>query len=116
MPCKAFAVIYRFYLKKSKEDDYLIYWKEVANYFVQKRGALSSNLHKTQEGYFLAYSKWPDKATKEASWSKSEIKNDLPLEIKMALLEMKKCINLEKEVFPEIEMTLMEQSDTSLTF
>ena len=64
-----FAVIYRGYLKSV--DDKEVYrkaWHTVAAYFVAHRGALGSCLHKTEEGMWLAYSRWPDKATRDASW------------------------------------------------
>ncbi len=103
-----FAVIYRFYLKETKEKEYVTNWKKVAEYFMQERGAIGSNLHKTNEGYWLAYSLWPDQNTRDASWSKDEIKNDLPEKIQTAIANMKKCADLDKEPFPEINMNLVD--------
>lgn len=56
-----FAVIYRGYVKPNKEKEYRQLWHQIATYFVEKRGALGSCLHKTKEGLWLAYSRWPDK-------------------------------------------------------
>ena len=63
-----FAVIYRGYLKSECDDKYKKAWRTVASYFVEYRGALGSCLHKTIDGMWVAYSRWPDKATRDASW------------------------------------------------
>lgn len=103
-----FAVIYRFYLKETKEKEYVTNWNIVAHYFMRERGAIGSNLHKTNKGYWLAYSLWPDKATRDASWSKDETKNDLPERIQKAIQNMKNCTDAEKELFDEINMDLID--------
>lgn len=43
-----FAVIYRGYVKPNKEKEYRQLWHQIATYFVEKRGALGSCLHKTK--------------------------------------------------------------------
>ncbi len=63
-----FAVIYRAYIKTGMEEEYQKYWHKIATYFIENCGALGSCLHKTEEGYWLAYSRWPDKATRDAAW------------------------------------------------
>ena len=105
-----FAVIYRFYLEDSKEEEYISNWKVVADYFTQQRGAIGSSLHKTNQGYWLAYSRWPNKQTRDASWSKDNIKEDLPEKIKNAIANMKNCTDLTMEEFPEICMNVIEQT------
>lgn len=45
-----FAVIYRAYIKSGYEAEYQKLWRKIATYFVEKRGALGSCLHKTNEG------------------------------------------------------------------
>lgn len=67
------AVIYRFMLKPHQEDIYKKYWHELASYFIAHRGALGSCLHKSSDGLWVAYSRWPDKATRDASWPKEAI-------------------------------------------
>ena len=63
-----FAVIYQGYVKPGCESQYKKAWHDVAKYFVEKRGAIGSCLHCTSEGLWLAYSRWPDKKTRDASW------------------------------------------------
>ena len=63
-----FAVIYRAYLKVGTESEYQHLWNLVVHYFVKHCGALGSCLHQTEEGFWLAYSRWPDKATRDAAW------------------------------------------------
>ena len=109
----SFAVIYRFYLQPSKEEKYVSHWKIVSNYFTKQRGAIASTLHKTEEGYWLAYSKWPDKKTRDASWQNEGIKSDLPEKIQKAIEVMKSCGDTQKESFPEICMAIIEQTDSN---
>ncbi|MCH9631864.1 MAG: hypothetical protein S4CHLAM6_01820 [Chlamydiae bacterium] len=106
-----FAVIYRFYLQPSKEKEYISSWKEVTNYFIKHRGAISSTLHKTENGYWLAYSKWPSKETRDASWVKDDIKSDLPEKIKCAIEIMKNCSDLKQEQFSDICSNIIEHTD-----
>jgi hypothetical protein len=55
---------------------------------------------------WLAYSRWPDKATRDAAWPDEEAPSDtLPDEIKKAILSIKSCINQEC-AFPEICMEI----------
>jgi len=87
-----FAVIYRSYIKPELEEEYQKLWNQVASYFIQHRGAIGSCLHKTEDGIWLTYSRWPDKATRDASWSSdSNTVNDLPNDIKKSIIRMKDC-------------------------
>lgn len=105
-----FAVIYRGYVKPDLEAQYQEYWKRIAYYFVTQRGALGSTLHKTSDGLWVAYSKWPDKATRDASWSseKNTVNDNFPSEIQDAIIGLKLCLDLEKS-FPEICMEIVEE-------
>lgn len=103
-----FAVIYRGYIKPENEIAYQQYWSTVANYFVAYRGALGSCLHKTDEGYWLAYSRWPDKATRDASWPGNDAPAaELPDIVKQAIIGIQQCIDQEQK-FPEICMEVKE--------
>lgn len=73
-----FAVIYRFKLKPEQEIAYREYWHKIATYFVQERGAIGSCLHKGEDNLWVAYSRWPDKATRDAAWPGNE-ETDEPL-------------------------------------
>jgi hypothetical protein len=64
-----FAVIYRSYLIPGSETNYKKHWHKIARYFVEQRSAIGSTLHQTEEGLWVAYSRWPDKATRDASWN-----------------------------------------------
>ena len=78
-----FAVIYQFKLKPHQEKLFQEYWHTLAMYFVEKRGAIGSCLHKGADGLWVAYSRWPDKATRDASWPDEDAPNDeLPQDIR----------------------------------
>ena len=103
-----FAVIYRSFIKPGHEERYQDNWKKIASYFVKKRGALGSSLHKTKEGLWVAYSRWPDEATRAASWpSGDDVANpDLPSDICEAIKNLKDCL---ENQLPEICMEVQEE-------
>ncbi|WP_419418744.1 antibiotic biosynthesis monooxygenase family protein [Legionella sp. D16C41] len=89
-----FAVIYRAFLKPGFEAEYQEAWRQVASYFVQYRGALGSCLHKTADGMWVAYSRWPDKATRDAAWPGDDAPSEiLPSEIRDAIIKIQTCID-----------------------
>lgn len=101
-----FAVIYRGYISAENEEEYKQLWKIIASYFIEKRGALGSRLHKTKSGEFLAYSCWPDKKTRDYSWPGDDAPNEiLPKEIKHAIVKIK---TLSIEPFEEIPLDVLE--------
>lgn len=101
-----FVVIYRGFLKPGTETEYQIAWKTVANYFISHRGGLGSTLHKSDDGMYLAYSKWPDKKTRDASWG-NNADNNFPDEINKAIVTLKNCLDPDRE-FPEIQLEMIE--------
>ena len=102
-----FAVIYQSYLKPGREGDFQQAWHQIANYFVAKRGALGSCLHKSEDGKWIAYSRWPDKATRDASWPGENAPSDeLPLEIRQAIVLVKDCIDQDRKL-PDICMDVV---------
>ena len=103
-----FAVIYRAFIKPGLEQEYQETWRQVASYFVQNRGALGSCLHKTTEGMWVAYSRWPDKATRDASWPSENAPADvLPYEIKKAIVTIQNCIDPTQKL-PDICMEVVD--------
>lgn len=77
-----FAVIYKFKLKPSQEELYQLHWQKIASFFIESRGAIGSCLHKGDDGIWIAYSRWPDKATRDASWPGEDTpNNELPEDI-----------------------------------
>lgn len=105
-----FAVIYRGYLKPGSEKDYIKHWKLIASYFVHARGALGSTLHKTEDGMWIAYSKWPSKEMRDLSWPQNNqpIHPDYPREIQEAIAGLKECLDQDKRL-PEIQMEVLEE-------
>jgi len=102
-----FAVIYRGWLFEDKEAEYQKLWHVIANYFVERRGAIGSCLHKTEDGYWLAYSRWPDKATRDASWPGDKApSSELPDEIRHAIIAIKACVDQDRKL-PEIYMEVI---------
>lgn len=103
-----FAVIYRLYLKPNTEEAYRAAWHTVATYFVAFRGALGSCLHQAEEGLWVAYSRWPDKATRDASWPGDNAPNlELPKEVIEAILVIQDSTD-ETRKLPEICMEVVE--------
>ncbi|HSW86633.1 MAG TPA: hypothetical protein VLG49_03940 [Rhabdochlamydiaceae bacterium] len=103
-----FAVIYQGYTKSGREQDYQILWNKIANYFVERRGAIGSYLHRSSDGMWVAYSRWPDKATRDASWpGENAPSNELPEDIRKAISEIKDCIDPDRKI-SEICLTVVE--------
>jgi len=75
---------------------------------VKNCGALGSCLHKTEDGSWLAYSRWPDRATRDAAWPTDNcFKSALPAEVNQAILGLKDCL-LPEPKFPEIAMEVID--------
>lgn len=103
-----FAVIYRGFILPGREADYQKYWKCLAVYFKENRGALGSCLHKSETGEWIAYSRWPDKETRDNSWPKDDtVCQTISPEIQEAILCLKTCIDPDQP-FEEICMELKE--------
>lgn len=103
-----FAVIYRGYLKAGKEAEYQKLWHLVAEYFIKHRGALGSCLHKAEDGMWLAYSRWPNKESRDEAWPQDESVNEhFPDEIRDAILGIKDCVD-EQRKLPDICMCVID--------
>jgi len=86
-----FAVIYKFKLKTHQEELYKHHWYKIANYFIKHRGAIGSCLHKGEDGIWVAYSRWPSKAMRDASWPGEENPSDeLPKEMRDSIKFMQR--------------------------
>jgi len=102
-----FAVIYRSFIYPDREKEYKKMWKIIADYFVKHRGAIGSTLHQTEnEGEYIAYSRWPDLKTRDASWG-DNAKNDLAHNVQDAIRRLKDCIDRTKP-HDEICMDVVE--------
>ncbi len=103
-----FAVIYRAFIKSGFELEYQDAWRQVVSYFVKCWGALGSCLHKTTDGMWVAYSRWPDKATRDASWPGENAPAEvLPVEIKKAMLIIQNSID-QTQKLPDICMDIVD--------
>lgn len=103
-----FAVIYQAHIFPGMEEAYQKLWRQIATYFIQHRGALGSCLHKTENGEWVAYSRWPDKATRDASWPSGEgVSGMLSPEMHAVSAALKKCIDREQP-YQEICMEVMD--------
>lgn len=103
-----FAVIYRGYIKPGLESEYREAWNMVAKHFIEQRGAIGSCLHRTSEGMWLAYSRWLDKKTRDASWPGGNApSNELPSEVRNAILTIKECLDQDRKL-PDICMEVAE--------
>ena len=108
-----FVAIYQAYLKQGTEAEYQRLWQTVAKYFIEKRGALGSCLHKRPEGLWVAYSRWPDKATRDASWPGENAPSDeLPREVRDAILGIKACLDIKRQI-PDLELQVVMEMKKS---
>ncbi len=96
-----FAVIYRATIKTGSEENYKKAWQVVAEYFIKCQGAFGSCLHKSENGVWVAYSRWPDRQTRDASWGDHVDQSAFPPEIIHAVQVIKDCI---EEHYPDICM------------
>ena len=106
-----FAVIYRFKLKPHQEKRYQECWNKLANYFIEKRGAIGSCLHKGSDGLWVAYSRWPDKATRDASWPGDKTPStELPDDIQSVIstIQAFKKENQDLEQYEDICLDVIE--------
>ena len=106
-----FAVIYQFKLKPHQEVIYKECWNKIVNYFIEKRGEIGSCLHKSADDLWVAYSRWPDKATRDASWPGENAPSDeLPHDIRESIQKMQaiKKENQDLEQYDEICLDVVE--------
>jgi len=102
------AVIYQGYIKPGSENEYQNAWHKIATYFVEHRGAIGSTLHRSDNGLWVAYSRWPDKATRDASWpGENAPSSELPDDIRQAIITLKNCIDENRKI-PEICLEVVD--------
>lgn len=58
-----FCVLYRFRVREGAEDDFIQAWAQLTRGIREQRGGLGSRLHRDEDGTFVAYAQWPDRAT-----------------------------------------------------
>lgn len=62
-----FVVMFEFVVKPGCEDAFLAHWPKTTQGIYLFSGSLGSRLHRSDNGEFIAYAQWPDKATWEAA-------------------------------------------------
>lgn len=60
-----FAVMYRWRLKAGREEQFADAWAEMTDEFLEVHGGLGSCLHKSDDGLWVAYARWPNRKTWE---------------------------------------------------
>lgn len=64
-----FVVIYRWRLHPGKEQQFIDVWSRNTPLIAERCGGLGSRLHRAEDGTWLAYAQWPDRATWERSYA-----------------------------------------------
>jgi hypothetical protein len=106
-----FAVIYRFKLKPHQEASYQQLWHKIATYFTEHRRAIGSCLHKGEDDLWVAYSRWPDKATRDSAWPGDNAPNEeLPKDIRETIQKIQaiKLENQDLEIYDDICLEVVE--------
>jgi quinol monooxygenase YgiN len=62
-----FCVIYTFKVRSGMEDSFMEGWSRLTEAIRETRGGLGSRLHKSDNGWWVAYAQWPDRQTWESS-------------------------------------------------
>ncbi|MHC4378307.1 MAG: antibiotic biosynthesis monooxygenase [Planctomycetota bacterium] len=63
-----FCVIYRWRFEPGSEEHGIAAWERLTRAIARECGGLGSRLHRTAEGWFVAYAQWPD----EDTWKRSQ--------------------------------------------
>ena len=69
-----FCVIYRFKVRPGMEESFKEGWSRLTEAIRETRGGMGSRLHKTDNGWWLAYAQWPDRQ----HWESSQTANESP--------------------------------------
>jgi len=63
-----FCVLYRFRVREGEEDAFVAAWAALTHGIREQRGGLGSRLHRDEDGTFVAYAQWPDRA----AWQRAQ--------------------------------------------
>ncbi len=58
-----FIAVYRWKLKEGQEDAFREGWRRRTEEIYRKCGSLGSRLHRAEDGTWVGYAQWPDRAT-----------------------------------------------------
>ena len=94
-PTIGFVVIYRWRLHPGKELQFQKAWERGTPLMITQRGGLGSRLHKADDGTWVAYAQWPDKA----AWERARALDSVDPEVTKLMIEA------EAEAFPPLLLT-----------
>ena len=60
-----FCVVYRWRIREGAEADFLDAWQQVTEELRVTGGGLGSRVHRSDEGFWVAYAQWPSRAAWE---------------------------------------------------
>jgi hypothetical protein len=101
-----FAVIYRGFVYPHSDKEYRQLWKTIADYFIKHCGAIGSTLHQTAAGEYIAYSRWPNRETRDKFWG-DEARHAFDYDIQQTIVKLKSCLDRTKP-YDEIAMEIIE--------
>ena len=61
-----FAVVYRWRLRPGQEQRFVEGWTRVTQAILAECGSYGSRLHRSPDGTWVAYARWPDATTRDA--------------------------------------------------
>ncbi|HEY4028528.1 MAG TPA: antibiotic biosynthesis monooxygenase [Candidatus Dormibacteraeota bacterium] len=60
-----FAVIYRWRVRPDREEAFVEGWRRVSGAVRDRFGSYGSRLHRSEDGLFVSYGRWPDREARE---------------------------------------------------
>ena len=66
LPKVGFVAVYRWRVHKDQVDVFLAAWETLTIKIKAQRGGLGSKVHRADDGTFVAYAQWPDRASWQA--------------------------------------------------
>ncbi len=92
------VMLLRWRLKPGKEDQFREGWRRVTKSLADDYGAGGSRLHRTEDGVFVAYARWPSLAARKAAFARGH-----PDPAAARLME-----EATEERLPDIPMTILD--------
>lgn len=92
-----FCVIYRWRFESGSEASGIAAWSRLTKAIARELGGLGSRLHRTEEGWYVAYAQWPDEATWQAAQSAPSPDPQASNELASAIVERLPPIRLKVE-------------------